>query len=195
MNRNKSKLLTNYYVQAVFAGLLCLCVLPLAAARAGYQVPGLARLAASPLCPALLAAPLYTAAGPWLLGHVLSDQLGMVFVWGTVLLPPSPAYLPTATSWLYGCHHLATVQLPLILALALALNTARSAVRHLPLLLLALYQAWLAQGFYLAYGWLACLLGPLRIGHLAVLLACWVWVARTSQADRARLDLVIPTHK
>ena len=76
----------------------------------------------------------------------------MVFCWGTVLVGgPGPAYLPTATTWLYGSYHLATAHLPLALATAALLRAKQAGSRaatagvHGAMFLIVLKQAWLGR--------------------------------------------------
>ena len=77
---------------------------------------------------------------------------GVVFCWGTFV---SGCYLPTATTWLYGCYHLATAHLPLVVGLAARLNVradmrpqhsrARSIRSNGLMLLIVLKQLWLGR--------------------------------------------------
>ena len=79
----------------------------------------------------------------------------MVFCWGTVQVGgPGPAYLPTATTWLYGSYHLATAHLPLALATAALLRAKQAGSRaallavHGAMFLIVLKQAWLGREMY-----------------------------------------------
>ena len=82
---------------------------------------------------------------------------GVVFCWGTFV---SGSYLPTATSWLYGSYHLVTTHVPLLIVLALTLNTRAgrkpySLVRTLRnnglMLLIVLKQVWLGRLYDIDY--------------------------------------------
>jgi len=170
--------------QFFFILLVCIAVVPLTHLR----------LYASPRCvpkcflalanhPSLywplVLAPLYLTIGPWFTGEVLSNTLGVVFVWGSFV---RGTYLPTATTWLYGTYHLVFIHTPLLLATGLIIHSRLhpSAFpvfdvlrRHAPMLLLTIQEAYLVHDFYLAYGPWAVVLGPFRTGYLLLTILLW----------------------
>ena len=133
----------------------------------------------------LVLSPLYLTVGPWFIGEVLTNSLGVVFCWGTFV---HGSFLPTATTWLYGTYHLITAHLPLLIALSINLNArfsdANLLSRKYPvysfikrnglLLVIVLKQAWLVHSFYLAYGPCAVILGPFRTGYFILSIVLWV---------------------
>ena len=179
------------FMLLVLCSVLPLCHLHLHHVPA-YAPRGLLLLARLPrVFWPLVLFPLYLSLGPWFLGEVVTDSLGAVFVWGTLL---SGSYLPTATTWLYGIYHLLGVHLPLILATSLSLHLRLAptsyplitdVLSHLPLALLVLLQADLVYCFHLSYGLWAVILGPLRTGSLLLTLYLWVLACTTSQATLA----------
>jgi len=170
--------------QFFFILLVCIAVVPLTYLR----------LHASPSCVpqcllvlahhpslywGLVLAPLYLTIGPWFIGEVLSDSLGAVFVWGSLV---RGTYLPTATTWLYGTYHLFFIHLPLILATALIIHSRLSPSvyplfdilrRHALMLFLTIQEAYLVYSFHLAYGPWSVILGPFRTGYLILTIALW----------------------
>ena len=137
----------------------------------------------------LVLAPLYLTIGPWFIGEVLSDSLGAVFVWGSLV---RGSYLPTATTWLYGTYHLFFIHLPLIFASALIIHSRLFPsvyplfdllCRHAPMLFLTIEEAYLVYSFHLAYGPWAVILGPFRTGYLFLTLALWRLASTAPQGE------------
>ncbi|XP_011144010.1 transmembrane protein 62 isoform X2 [Harpegnathos saltator] len=117
---------------------------------------------------------LYLAVGPWTVGEVIENHIGVIFAWGTFV---GNAYLPGAFTYAYGFFQLFSFHLPLMLILAhqvdrrlqdaehsvrQPLSKLRLIWRHLPFALLIAMQTTMAYFFWLAYGTLATILCPLR---------------------------------
>ncbi|XP_018565162.1 transmembrane protein 62 [Anoplophora glabripennis] len=122
--------------------------------------------------------PVYLAFGPWSVGYIVEDYIGVIFAWGIFV---NGAYLPGSFTYAYGFIQLFTFQLPLMLIIAnLAENRfqeltlkpgkklpiKRRICLHLPFLIVFCLQVSMAYLFWLAYGTLAFLLGPLRTWSL-----------------------------
>lgn len=184
--------------QFLFSLLVLISVGSLSLARMKSQLPDFLQRFLRPLAQRnhfyypLVGAPLYLTIGPWFVGHVLSDSIGVVFCWGTLM---SFSYIPTATTWLYGVYHMVTTHIPLTLLLAWMLNirtrsgcgnnvitadyhyqgsSATLVTAHGLMLVLIIKQAWLVFAFYQAYGLMAVILGPFRTGYLLMSLYLWM---------------------
>ncbi|XP_050511047.1 transmembrane protein 62-like [Diabrotica virgifera virgifera] len=122
--------------------------------------------------------PIYLAVGPWTVGYLVEDHIGAIFAWGIIV---HNSFLPGAFTYAYGFLQLLLFHLPLIFILANAVfirfrevtlkvgnkQSIRSRVcRHLPFTVIFVIQVITAYLFWLAYGTLAFLLGPLRTWSL-----------------------------
>ncbi|KAJ8922672.1 hypothetical protein NQ315_007704 [Exocentrus adspersus] len=122
--------------------------------------------------------PLYLSFGPWSIGHLVEDHIGVIFAWGIFV---NGTFLPGSFTYNYGFLQLITFQLPLTLILAniadhrfqeLMLKPAKKmSVKsklclHVPFFIVFSLQMTMAYLFWLAYGTLAFLLGPLRTWSL-----------------------------
>ncbi|KYN02695.1 PREDICTED: transmembrane protein 62-like [Cyphomyrmex costatus] len=122
---------------------------------------------------------LYFAVGPWTVGEIIEDHLGIIFVWGTFI---ENMYLPGGLTYAYGFLQLLCFHLPLIFTLAhqadhrlrdtecpsRVVSKFRIVGRFLPILILILLQAVLGYFLYLEYGTTAIILCPLRTGSIIV---------------------------
>jgi len=177
------------FFQFSFAALIVFCVVPLTLSRVSFPLPIIGKSfrlisSISLFYYPLVLSPLYLTFGPWFIGEVLTNSFGIVFCWGTFV---SGSYLPTATTWLYGTYHLITAHLPLLIALAIILNTRLSDAsssghkhkligflkRNVLIVIVVLNQVWLVHSFYLAYGIWAVILGPFRSGYLVMSILLW----------------------
>jgi len=189
------------FFQFGFASLVFMSTVPLTLARLGFPLPVLGEYLGvisriSELYYPLVLGPLYLTIGPWFIGEILTNSVGVVFCWGTFV---SGCYLPTATTWLYGVYHLATAHIPLVMAITIILNTRiqdahniipryprYSAIkRNLPMFLIVLKQAWLVHAFYLSYGIWAVILGPFRTGYLCM--SCILWALACNLDEKTLL--------
>ncbi|XP_043478345.1 transmembrane protein 62-like [Leptopilina heterotoma] len=127
----------------------------------------------------------YLAIGPWIIGEVIEDNVGVVFAWGTFV---GNKYLPGSFTYAYGFFQLFSFHLPLNLVLAHRIDKRLQYIRkpsakrfsiiqiisqHLFFVMLILMQAGMAYFFWLAYGTLATILCPLRTWSL--IFACILW--------------------
>lgn len=121
---------------------------------------------------------LYFAIGPWTVGEIIEDHMGVIFVWGTFI---GNMYLPGGLTYAYGFLQLICFHMPLTLILAhhvdrrlqdaqypSRVSKFRTACRFLPILILILLQFFLGYVLYLEYGTIAILLCPLRTGSIFV---------------------------
>ncbi|KAK9885653.1 hypothetical protein WA026_012417 [Henosepilachna vigintioctopunctata] len=129
--------------------------------------------------------PLYLCVGPWSIGYIIEEHIGVIFAWGIYI---RGSFLPGSFTYVYGFIQLVTFQVPLILILAhgvdqryqysiLKPGRKRSMLNmvcaQLPFLILIFVQLEMAYFFWLAYGTLAFVLGPLRTWSIFVALALW----------------------
>ncbi|XP_076179438.1 transmembrane protein 62 isoform X1 [Ptiloglossa arizonensis] len=128
---------------------------------------------------------LYLIIGPWAIGEVIDNHMGIIFAWGTFV---GNSYLPGAFTYAYGFFQLFSFHLPLMLILAHRVdkrlhninkpdNMSLSKVclfwQHLPIALLIIMQANMAYFFWLAYGTLATVLCPLRTWSIFLAMILW----------------------
>ncbi|XP_023024648.2 transmembrane protein 62 isoform X1 [Leptinotarsa decemlineata] len=124
--------------------------------------------------------PIYLAIGPWSIGYIIEDHVGAVFAWGIFV---NGAYLPGAFTYVYGFIQLFTFQVPVSLIMITAvgfrfhdlnakpgrkLSWKKKACLHLAFTLLFAMQVSMAYMFWLAYGTMAFILGPLRTWSLVL---------------------------
>ncbi|XP_054263073.1 transmembrane protein 62-like [Macrosteles quadrilineatus] len=118
--------------------------------------------------------PVYTTFGPWAVGEVIENHIGVIFAWGTFV---NGAYLPGSFTYGYGFFQMVTFQFPLTMVLAYKLDKRlnppsptygkiRSLLCHwwtnLPFYIILFLQLLFLYFFWLSYGSLAVLLGPFR---------------------------------
>jgi len=177
------------FFQFAFVAIVFVSVVPLTLCRVSFPLPVIGKSfhlisSISFFYYPLVLSPLYLTVGPWFIGEVLTNSIGVVFCWGTFVYG---SYIPTATTWLYGTYHLITAHLPLLIALTINLNTRLSDAytygpkypaysfikRNGLMVLIVLKQVWLVHAFYLAYGLWAVILGPFRTGYLVMSVLLW----------------------
>ncbi|CAG9762201.1 unnamed protein product [Ceutorhynchus assimilis] len=132
--------------------------------------------------------PVYLIFGPWSIGFIVEDYLGVIFSWGIFV---GGSFLPGSFTYAYGVIQIVTFQIPLTFIIINTVNrrytevllkTAKKSTikrlifMHLPFGLVFLIQLGMAYLFWLAYGTLAFILGPLRTWSL-VLAAALYYVA------------------
>ncbi|XP_017772189.1 PREDICTED: transmembrane protein 62-like [Nicrophorus vespilloides] len=117
--------------------------------------------------------PIYLSFGPWSIGYIIEDYIGVVFPWGIFV---NGSFLPGSFTYVYGTLHLLILQLQ-VFNLA---NAVDSRFRYhivkadlkksfwgnmkltLPFAMLMILQIILAYLFWLIYGTVTFLLGPLN---------------------------------
>ncbi|XP_067009565.1 transmembrane protein 62 isoform X2 [Anabrus simplex] len=125
--------------------------------------------------------PLYLTVGPWSIGEVIEGYTGIIFAWGIII---NGAYLPGSFTYAYGFLQMIAFQFPLTLCLAHYLDyrlrnqpAVRSSPRyiclHLPFLAVVVLQMMFAYSFWLAYGTMAFILGPLRTWSVVLAIILW----------------------
>ncbi|KAJ8952061.1 hypothetical protein NQ318_010971 [Aromia moschata] len=122
--------------------------------------------------------PLFLTFGPWSIGYIVENHLGAIFAWGIFV---NGAFLPGSFTYAYGFIQLLTFHVPLILIMANVVDHRFQQIilkpgkkvpikskicLHLPFLIVFCMQISMAYLFWLAYGTLAFLLGPLRTWSL-----------------------------
>lgn len=130
--------------------------------------------------------PLYLAVGPWTIGYLVENHLGAVFAWGIFV---NNTFLPGAFTYAYGFLQLITFQIPITFIMAkmvhfrfqeITIKTGKGLsfknkiFFHLPFSIVFVMQVIMAYLFWLAYGTLAFILGPLRTWSL-ILAAVLYW--------------------
>ena len=125
----------------------------------------------------LILAPLFIALGPWTLGYLLDDDLGLLFSWGLLI---DGHILPADVTHLYGLFFM----FPYIFMLILALGLKR---RQRPgenfaafwlktnwlFVLLMILQVFHCVEFYLCYGVLATVFGICGLGRIFFVYYLW----------------------
>lgn len=131
--------------------------------------------------------PLYLAFGPWSVGEIIEGHIGVIFAWGLFV---RGTYLPGSFTYAYGYFQLITFEIPLILVLAHHLDKRLHKVHHttpcsktekilckiwkeFPFIVLLSMQVIFAFSFWLSYGTLALILGPLRTWPLVMGFYLW----------------------
>ncbi|XP_071537020.1 transmembrane protein 62-like [Panulirus ornatus] len=131
----------------------------------------------------LIVTAVYMPVGPWFVGEVIEDHIGVVFAWGTFV---NRSYLPGSLTYAYGFFQMLVFHLPLILAVAHCIDFRfwslyvdplcsfpRYLCRHVCMLLLITVQMITAYFFWLAYGTMALFLGPLRTWSAILGMILW----------------------
>ncbi|PSN33115.1 hypothetical protein C0J52_15540 [Blattella germanica] len=126
----------------------------------------------------------------------IEGHTGVIFAWGTVI---NGAYLPGSFTYAYGFLQMCTFQLPFTLVLAQCVDHRyRSHLlgkphslldrlcHHLPFVVILTLQMAFAYFFWLAYGTMAFLLGPLRTW--SVLLGIILWHQVTILPEKSLRD-------
>ncbi|XP_050451450.1 transmembrane protein 62-like isoform X2 [Cataglyphis hispanica] len=123
---------------------------------------------------------LYLTIGPWTVGEIIEDHIGVIFIWGIFI---GNRYLPGGFTYAYGYFQLCCFYLPLMLIMAHrvdrrlqeAENPARQTMSKFRLIwhygptwILILIQSIMAYILYLEYGIIAILLCPLRTGSIII---------------------------
>lgn len=131
--------------------------------------------------------PLYITVGPWAVAEVLEGGYGIIFIWGIFI---NGTLIPESFAYSYGFLQLFLFHGPLVSFTAYSLDKRLSepeVIRsgnkllrvlklsgyQIPYLALLLSQLLMAYAFYLAYGLVAVLLGPVRLWP--IFLVFWVW--------------------
>uniref|UniRef100_A0A023F0B0 Putative conserved plasma membrane protein n=1 Tax=Triatoma infestans TaxID=30076 RepID=A0A023F0B0_TRIIF len=131
--------------------------------------------------------PLYMAAGPWAVGELIDGYIGVIFIWGIFV---NGSYVPGSFTYGYGFVQLFLFQGPLVVFTAYALDrrlqissnagyssktvvTLKAFFRNLPFVILFISQLGMAYTFWLAYGTMALICGPIRLWPL--FLTLWAW--------------------
>lgn len=122
---------------------------------------------------------IYLPVGPWIIGQLIDGYIGAVFAWGIMI---KGTFIPEPFTYMYGSVQLMFVQIPLILVLAYCLDKRlySSSLRgfkkflvNIPFIFIWSLQMLLAYFFWLEYGNLAFLCGPLRSWSLLLSILLW----------------------
>ncbi|XP_044749318.1 transmembrane protein 62-like [Coccinella septempunctata] len=129
--------------------------------------------------------PIYLCFGPWSIGYIIEEHIGVIFAWGIYV---KGTFLPGSFTYAYGFLQIVTFQIPLTFIMAngvdqrfqiqvLKPKRGKSKLTamgmHLPFVILILVQLEMAYLFWLAYGTLAFILGPLRTWSVFLAMALW----------------------
>ncbi|XP_050347004.1 transmembrane protein 62-like [Nymphalis io] len=178
--------------QAIFGTLLLINVLPLVMLRLQKRPPKYLRRYGQQILrslwllskidrifyPIVLYA-IYLPLGPWVIGELIDGYIGTIFAWGILI---KGTYLPEPFTYTYGSVQLLFVQLPLIFVLAHCLNTRLFAqhlrgykrlIKNMPFIFLLSIQLLLAYFFWLEYGTISFLFGPLRTWSVVLSTLLW----------------------
>ncbi|CAB3359311.1 Hypothetical predicted protein [Cloeon dipterum] len=143
---------------------------------------------------------LYLTIGPWSIGEVIENHTGIIFAWGTII---NGSYLPGSMTYAYGFIQLFTYQFPLTLFLAHTVDKRFQTLyvfdncsmlgylyRHSPFILIVAIQMAYAYFFWLAYGTLAFVLGPLRTWSIALGIFLWFQAVSLQENSFREANLV-----
>ncbi|XP_034827152.1 transmembrane protein 62-like [Maniola hyperantus] len=178
--------------QALFGTLIIVNVLPLVILRLQKRPPKYRRKCGRQILrrvwllskinrifyPIILYA-IYLPFGPWAIGELIEGYIGTIFAWGILI---KGSYLPEPLTYMYGSVQLMFVHIPLILVLAQCLGTRLNGqnlryyqhlIKNLPFIFLLSIQSILAYYFWLEYGTVAFLFGPLRTWSVALSILLW----------------------
>lgn len=121
----------------------------------------------------------YLPLGPWAIGELIDEYIGVIFAWGILI---KGSLLPEPLTYMYGSVQLMFVQIPLIFVLANVLEirlmgqnlrSYQRLIKNLPFIFLLSIQSSLAYYFWLEYGTMAFLFGPLRTWSVALSILLW----------------------
>ncbi|XP_053613017.1 transmembrane protein 62-like [Plodia interpunctella] len=178
--------------QGVFATLLLAAILPLVYLRFQKRAPKYNRTCGSHVLRRLwllskidkiyyplILYTIYLPFGPWAIGELIDDHIGIVFAWGIVI---RGTFIPEAFTYMYGSVQIMFVQIPLLFVLAHSLKTklfcqnikgVRRLFSNLPFIFLLSIQLLLAYFFWLEYGTMAFIFGPLRTWSVPLNIMLW----------------------
>ncbi|XP_041986465.1 transmembrane protein 62-like [Aricia agestis] len=121
----------------------------------------------------------YLPFGPWATGELLDGYIGTIFAWGILI---KGVLLPEPFTYMYGSVQLMFVQIPLIFVLSYCLQIRlfgqhyrgfRRLLKNLPFILVLTIQLLLAYFFWLEYGTMSFIFGPLRTWSIALNILLW----------------------
>lgn len=121
----------------------------------------------------------YLPLGPWAIGELIDEYIGVIFAWGILI---KGSLVPEPLTYMYGSVQLMFVQIPLIFVLANVLEirlmgqnlrSYQRLIKNLPFIFLLSIQSSLAYYFWLEYGTMAFLFGPLRTWSVALSILLW----------------------
>lgn len=122
---------------------------------------------------------LYIPFGPWIIGELIDGYIGVVFAWGIII---KGSYLPEPFTYMYGSVQLMFVHIPLVFVLAYCLEMRlfgqnlrgfKRLLKNLPFIFLLSIQLLLAYFYWLEYGTLAFIFGPLRTWSVFLNILLW----------------------
>ncbi|XP_014363617.2 transmembrane protein 62 isoform X1 [Papilio machaon] len=122
---------------------------------------------------------LYIPFGPWVVGELIDGYIGVVFAWGIVI---RGSYIPEPFTYMYGSVQLMFVHMPLVFVLAYCLEMrlfgqhlrgVKRLLKNLPFIFLLSIQLLLAYFYWLEYGTLAFIFGPLRTWSVFLNILLW----------------------
>lgn len=130
----------------------------------------------------------YLSIGPWSIGEVIDDHIGVIFIWGIYI---DGSFLPGSLTFLYGFFQLLLCQFPLICIYAMCIEKrykrfiglpmkpqrassfSLRKMSQVPFCLIMSVEVLLAIFFGLAYGTVAFLLGPFRTYSVILNFVLW----------------------
>lgn len=121
----------------------------------------------------------YIPIGPWAIGELIDGHTGAIFAWGILI---KKSFLPEPFTYMYGSVQLMFVQIPLVFVLSHCLEYRlfkchvrgiRRLIINLPFVFLLSIQLLLAYFFWLEYGTMSFMFGPLRTWSIALSILLW----------------------
>ncbi|XP_077286400.1 transmembrane protein 62-like [Arctopsyche grandis] len=144
----------------------------------------------------------YLIIGPWFVGEVLEGHIGAIFSWGIIV---NGEFIPGLFTYVYGFIQLFLCQIPLTLVLANCADErfcehhmnkiSRSSLcfkmlKQIPFILIITVQMVLAYFFWLAYGYMALFIGPLRSWSIILNIYLWHKAMTLSPESTREMTLV-----
>ncbi|XP_048505686.1 transmembrane protein 62-like isoform X2 [Athalia rosae] len=137
---------------------------------------------------------LYLPVGPWAIGEIIENRTGTIFAWGTWV---GTSYLPGSFTYAYGFFQLFSFHFPLTLILAHRVDQRLHLMekpsrkpptvlallgRHTLFTALIIMQTSMVYFFWLAYGTLAMILGPMRTWSIVLAIVLWYQANRMPES-------------
>ncbi|GIY01062.1 transmembrane protein 62 [Caerostris darwini] len=128
---------------------------------------------------------LYVGVGPWFVGYIIDDHIGVCFVWGIFL---AGTFLPGGLTYFAGTLYLLTFYIPFILCLSNCLYLQYKSVRdgqpkpcslysfacrHFLMLFFILWQSLWAVVYFFSYGSMAFFLGFTHTWSVIMAIILW----------------------
>ncbi|CAM1297477.1 SLC24A4 (predicted) [Pycnogonum litorale] len=151
---------------------------------------------------------IYFGVGPWFLGNLVEDEIGIVFSWGIVL---RHEYIMERTTFLIGCSQMTFFQYPLTMAIAQSVyyrvknltdkdndnscNLPSYVARHLLFIFSLIFQFKSLYTYYKSYGILALVLSFTNLWYVIIAVILWSKANKLSKLPKNCFNLSLNYNK